>query len=138
MPSGELAVFEKNTITADELIDMEVYDALCSGPILVSDGAVAEKLKDHPLNRANYRVGIGMAEPQHYIIIVYTEKVTLVNLADDFLKFDCSVAYNLDGGKNTFISFMGDQLNIPRFSTWKDPEAEVTNLLMFGHSELVK
>lgn len=138
MPSGELAVFEKGTITADELIAMGVCDALGIGPILVSGGTVNEKLKSDSANPANYRVGIGMVESGHYIVIIYTEKITLQKFADDFIKLNCPVAYNLDGGKETFVSFMGDQLNIPRFSTWKNAEAEVANLFMFGHSDLVK
>ncbi len=136
LPDGELKVYKKGEITAEELLNLGVMDALSVGPILLENGEFNEDAKKHSANKANYRVGIGMVEPGHYIAIVTTDKISLEEFAGRFL--DCSVAYNLDGGAETFISYMGDRINTSKYSSYKQTPADVTNVLIFGNSPLVK
>ena len=98
------------------------------------------------LHGLNPRVGVGMKEPGHIIVVVGGYRSdnpranlgwTLVEFADLMEGLGCQQAYNVDGGVSANMIFMGERLN--KGGTKKDWSA-IRNLpdgIIFGYSEKV-
>ncbi len=116
LPDGELKVISPGKTNAESLIGLGVKDSFAFGPILVSDGKINQKsIKDHWLSSkaTEYRAAVGMIEKGHYIVIVTKGSFTMQQLAQVFVDYKCTVAYNMDGGHSACMIFMGEQLNHP-------------------------
>ena len=139
----------KENITSAKLIaEGGVENVISFGPILIRDGVKTGKktLENHWLYKINPRVGIGMKEPGHFIIVVggyrsdeYRLSLgwTLTDFADLMEELGCQQAYNVDGGVSANMIFMGERLN--KGGSKKDWSA-IRNLpdgIIFGYSEKV-
>ncbi len=141
MPNGEMEVYAKGTITADELIALGVEDTLAFGPIIVEDGEMTKAVTTHHLKPGNVRTGIGKIEDGHYIAIVTRSRYTFTQYAQLFMSYGCQWAFNLDGGHSAAMIIMGEQVNGHSLETLY---AEVTvrqrplsDVLLLGRSNLV-
>ena len=140
----------KDKITSAKLIaEGGVENVVSFGPILIQNG---EKTGKKTLERytaiygTNPRVGIGMMEPGHFIVVVggYRSESpkaslgwNLAEFADLMEELGCQQAYNVDGGVSASMIFMGERLN--KGGTKKDWSA-LRNLpdgIIFGYSENV-
>ena len=71
------------------------------------------------IRRANPRVGLGYYAPGHYCFIVVDGRtddasgLTLEQFAQLFASLGCKAAYNLDGGRSSFMVYDGTVLNDP-------------------------
>ena len=130
---ADLMVWNPETLSIDLVPKKEITSAtliaeggaenvISFGPILIKDGEKAGKrtLENHWLYKTNPRVGIGMKEPGHFIVVVGgyrsdSPKVglgwTLVEFADLMEQLGCYQAYNVDGGVSACMIFMGERLN---------------------------
>ncbi|MDO4572897.1 MAG: phosphodiester glycosidase family protein, partial [Clostridia bacterium] len=120
-PDMTLRIFRPGETTAEELMADGVRDAISFGPTLMRDGVLLEgvdRFRDLGDER-NPRVGLGMVEPGHFIIIVadgrqkndYSHGMSLSRFAELFVDYGCRDVYNLDGGVSACMVFMGEQLN---------------------------
>ncbi len=139
MPDGELKLFEKGTVTSQQLLEMGVKDTYSFGPVLVKDGQVNAGMKDHlvyqTINKANTRCSIGMVEPGHYFCVV-SRNLTYDQLAEIYMELGCKLAYNLDGGNSAAMVFMGEQVNKKIYdASLGTGQRSVTDLLCIGTSD---
>lgn len=141
MPDGELRIYEKNTVTAQQLLDLNVKDTYSFGPVLVKDGKVNPDMKNHVvykhLNKANTRCSIGMVEPGHYFVVI-SRNITYDQLAQIHLELGSKFAYNLDGGNSAAMVFMGEQVNPKIFdASLKTGQRSIPDLILIGTSDQV-
>ncbi len=115
-PDGNMAVYDYNEKTAEELLEAGVRDVLAFGPWLIRDG----KLNEDALNKygksSAQRVAVGMVEKGHYFFMMLEGRrkksagAGISFLAKKLLEKGCTLAFNLDGGQTACIVFMGRQL----------------------------
>ena len=136
----------KENITNSKLIaEGGVENVVSFGPILLLNGEKTGKktLEKHWLYKTNPRVGIGMQEAGHFIVVVggYRSDSPKANLGWNLVEFadlmeslGCQQAYNVDGGVSACMIFMGERLN--KGGTKKD-WSQLRNLpdgIIFGYS----
>ena len=113
----------KDKITsAQNIAEGGVENVISFGPILIQDGVKTGKrtLENNWLYKVNPRVGVGMQEPGHFIVVVGGYRSdnpranlgwTLTEFADVMEELGCRQAYNVDGGVSACMIFMGERLN---------------------------
>lgn len=103
---------------AQQVMADGAWQSFSFGPVYVEDGAINSK----GFKSANHdpRTIIGMVEPGHYMFIVvdgrqkgYSEGMTYAESAELCQKLGCKVAFNLDGGKTSQMTFQGAIANQP-------------------------
>lgn len=119
---GTMKTYLKEDFDASEVIDQGAWPVWCFGPALLdSVGEIPASYntssyisEDHP------RTTLGYIEPGHYIMVVvdgrntgYSKGVTLTELSQLIINEGCNVAYNLDGGKSSAMTFNGEYVNEP-------------------------
>ena len=98
-----------------------IWQVLSFGPLLIIDGQiVVDKTTKVPQEwKSNPRTAIGQVSALHYIAIVSDGRTpesagfSLLALAEEFAKRNCTIAYNLDGGGSSTMYFNGNVINIP-------------------------
>lgn len=120
---GTMETYSPGDFSLEEAISRGAWQAWSFGPMLL-DGE-GNPLPDSALNtsknirRANPRVGIGYYAPGHYCFIVVDGRtddasgLTLEEFAQLFASLGCKAAYNLDGGRSSFMVYDGNVLNDP-------------------------
>ncbi|MDO4543243.1 MAG: phosphodiester glycosidase family protein [Clostridia bacterium] len=140
-PDGTMRVFfQEEAITAEELLAEGVSDSFSFWPVLIKDGAFTDNLMEYSEYRPTSRSAIGMAEPYHFISVVTHCQygMTYIDLAQQFLDYGCTVAYNLDGGNSTSMVFMGESISRVRYNyNEMIGQRSVSDVLMFCTSEAV-
>ncbi|MEG1524756.1 MAG: phosphodiester glycosidase family protein [Clostridia bacterium] len=148
-PDLSLHIYKKWNQDAEQMLEDGVENTFSFGPTLVENGVVNPDARKHRVRRANPRVGIGMMEPGHYIVIVadgrqknYSVGMTVEDFAELFVEYGCLTAYNMDGGLSAGMIFMGEQLNShgsKRTGSKNDLSYQrpVPDGLIFGYSEQV-
>lgn len=141
-PDGTMRTFKPGEITPKELLAAGVENTFSFGPTLVSDYKIVPNLMKHRVARANPRAAAGMIEPYHFLLVVvdgrqakYSSGMTMQELAEVFVKYNCSVAFNLDGGASATMSFMGKNIN--QYAGKTTGQRPVKDALMYGVSEKV-
>lgn len=141
LPSGEMEVYTKGSVSADELVALGVEDTLAFGPIILQDGELTKAVTTHRLKPGNVRTGIGKVEDGHYIAIVSRSKYTFTEYAELFKSYGCQWAFNLDGGHSAAMIIMGEQVNGHSLETiYADVtvrQRPLPDVLLLGKSELV-
>jgi exopolysaccharide biosynthesis protein len=141
LPDGTMKVFDVGEADADSLLAQGIQTTYSFGPTLINGGVIQEGLDKARLRKANPRTAVGMIEPGHYLLIVVEGRssrakgMTLVELADLFASYDCEVAYNLDGGQSSTMTFMGENIN--EYQGSLTGQRGVPDALMFGTSDQV-
>ena len=145
MPGLSMQIFAPDEITAEELLEMGVTNAFSFGPTLIRDGVVNFNARRAEITGRNPRVGVGMVEPGHFVVITvdgrlaaYSHGVTLNNFMHIFYLQGCKQAYNLDGGSSTAMVFMGEYLNAHKLFEGSGPgQRRLPDMLLWGKSGLV-
>lgn len=134
-PDGSLRIIDPETITAQELLDQGVTDTWVFGPVLIEDGEAVD-IHTHPLahNDVTMRSVMASVCPYHHIGAAYGIS-TLAQVVDDLLSCGCTVAYNLDGGRSSWLVFMGKEINksVYTYDGWRG----LQDMVGFLTSELV-
>lgn len=140
---GSLKVFKPKATTPQALLNAGVKNTFSFGPTLINGGQIQSGLSSHRLSSKNPRTAVGMIAPNHYLLIVvdgrqsnYSVGMTLTELAKVFEQYGCQIAYNLDGGQSSTMSFMGKNIN--KYGGSLTGQRKVPDALMFGYSTLVK
>ena len=113
---GTLRVYAAEEFDAEAVMAAGAYQAWSFGPALLSDDGEALTSFSSRISGVNPRTAIGYYEPGHYAFVVvdgrqagYSNGMTLAQLSALFEQLGCEVAYNLDGGKTSAMTF-GDSL----------------------------
>ena len=118
-PDGNMEVYGRDELTAQEYVDKGAWDVLPFGPWLVRDGELNPILPKYESKYNHYRAprtAVGMIEPGHYICIMAegrlkeSKGITMTRLAEKMQERGCKVALNMDGGETSCIMFMGKQI----------------------------
>ena len=117
---GTMRVFPKGSdVDVDQVMADGAWQSFSFGPSLLD---VAGNLRTEGYEKVNHdpRTFIGMIEPGHYLFVVadgrqkgYSEGLTYYEAAVLAQRLGCTVAYNLDGGKTSQMTFMGRYVNQP-------------------------
>lgn len=135
---GNLSVISESEVSIDSLSNN--WQILSFGPALVENGAITVD-SDSEVGQAkesNPRTAIGQISEGHYLVIVSdgrtdeSEGLSLLELAQEFHKRGCTVAYNLDGGGSTTMVFNGEVVNNPTDGR-SIKEREVSDIVYFGY-----
>ena len=121
--SGEMVTYSPADFSLEEAVANGAYQAWSFGPMLLDEKGNA--LPDEALNisktirRENPRAGLGYYAPGHYCFIVVDGRtddesgLTLEEFGQVFASLGCKAAYNLDGGRSSFMVFQNATLNSP-------------------------
>lgn len=112
---GTLKAFAAGDFDADLEMANGAYQAWNFGPVLVEDGTALTSFSSR-ISSANPRTAIGYVEPGHYVFVTvdgrqagYSSGMTLRQLSETMEDLGCQVAYNLDGGQTSTMTF-GDEI----------------------------
>ena len=103
---GNFSIVNESEITANELLNEGAWQVLSFGPALIEEGEVVVGKNDEvsQAKTSNPRTAIGQVDELHYIVIVAdgrtseSEGLSLYELAQVMKEYNCTTAYNLDGG----------------------------------------
>ena len=108
---GSMKSFVCDAKTAEEYLAEGAVQVFAFGPWLISEGRVNPDLAKVN-NYSEPRIGIGMVEPYHYILVVTAGRPTskyqgykLTWLAEKLQEYGCTEALNLDGGDTVALAF---------------------------------
>ena len=138
---GTLAMVDPSTVSAQQLVEQGVWQALSFGPALVEDGQVSVSQNDEvgKAKASNPRTAIGMLGQNHYVFVVSdgrtseSEGLSLYELAqfmEQQLGVEC--AYNLDGGGSSTMVFQGEVVNTPTTNGNRIQERSVNDIVYIG------
>ncbi len=110
-PDGSMRIIDPNKVTAQELLSQGVNDSWVFGPTLIENGEALD-IHKHPLayNDVTMRSVMASICPYHHVGAAYGYS-TLAQVVEDLLSCGCTVAYNLDGGRSSMLTFMGKAVN---------------------------
>ncbi len=134
---GSMEVIDPADITAEELVENDVWQAFSFGPGLVKDGQITVSKNDEvgKAMASNPRTAIGMTEDGHYLFVVAdgrtdeSEGLSLYELADFMQSIGAVCAYNLDGGGSSTMYFNGKVINNPTTSGNSTKERSVSDIV---------
>ena len=117
---GTMQTYSEAEFDADAVMAQGAYQAWSFGPSLLSDDGAALTGFSGGIAGANPRTAIGYIEPGHYVFVVvdgrqagYSNGMTLAQLAALMQDLGAQVAYNLDGGKTSQMTFDDALVNQP-------------------------
>ncbi|MDO4566648.1 MAG: phosphodiester glycosidase family protein, partial [Oscillospiraceae bacterium] len=116
---GIMETYSAEEFDAEEAMELGAWQAWCFGPSLLDeDGAALSDFSSRVASR-NPRTAIGYYEPGHYCFVTVdgrsedSDGMTLAQLAAFMESLGCEVAYNLDGGKTSVMTFGSEIVNEP-------------------------
>lgn len=131
---GSFVLYDETQTSAEELLADDVWQTQSFGPHLLRDGEVPEDIGSYEIGDfgevepggpgsiqgLNPRTGIGMIEPNHFLVIVVDGRgangsrgVTLPEFAEIFADQGATDAFNLDGGASSTMYFDDAVVNSP-------------------------
>ena len=138
--SGDFSIVNESEISAKELLDNGAWQVLSFGPGLIENGeiAVGENEEVSQAKNSNPRTAIGQVDKLHYIIVVAdgrtseSEGLSLYELAQIMKDYNCTNAYNLDGGGSSTMYFNGEVVNNPTNGRGSG-ERSVSDIVYIGY-----
>ena len=118
---GTMKVINDAEHTAEELVEMGVWQAFSFGPALIEDSTIAVDADDEvgKAMASNPRTAIGVIDANHFVFVVSdgrtseSEGLSLYELAEFMDSLGVETAYNLDGGGSSTMYFNGYVVNNP-------------------------
>lgn len=137
---GTFDTIDQNSTDINTLVENGAYQILSFGPTLIKDGDIVVDKNDEVAASmsSNPRTAIGMIDKLHYIVIVSDGRtnesagLSLLELAEVFDSYGCSVAYNLDGGGSATMWFNGKVQNVLTNGK-NDSERWVSDIVYIGY-----
>ena len=118
---GTMETIKPDDFNMDEVKAKSPYQVWTFGPSLLDENGKA--LNSFPeyskILWGNPRTSIGYYESGHYVIITVDGRseastgLKMHELAEIYESLGCKVAYNLDGGKSSVMTFNGKIFNVP-------------------------
>lgn len=118
---GSLQIYGPGETDAQTLMDNGAYQSWIFGPSLLDENGKAKMdftTWDY-IRESHPRTAIGYYEPGHYCLLVVDGRQSssrgmfLGEMADLFESLGCSIAYNLDGGHCSFMTYRDTVANQP-------------------------
>jgi exopolysaccharide biosynthesis protein len=136
--NGNLSIISESQVSMDTLSNN--WQILSFGPALIEDSNVVVDSSSEvgQAMTSNPRTAIGQISEGHYVVIVSDGRtsesagLSLLQLAQEFKKLGCTVAYNLDGGGSSTMVFNGNVVNNPTDGK-SAGEREVSDIVYFGY-----
>lgn len=116
---GTMKCFSELEFDGEAEMAAGAYQAWCFGPTLVSDGVVGNNFGSGFISGENPRSAIGYFSAGHYCFVSVdgrsseSDGITLKQLAELMKNLGCTLAYNLDGGKSSVMTFGDNVANVP-------------------------
>lgn len=118
---GTMEIYPPKQIDLRQLIDKGVYQSWVFGPSLLDENgkAKADFITWDYIRESHPRTAIGYYEPGHYCLLIVDGRqknsrgMFLDEMAKVFEDLGCKLAYNLDGGHCSFMTFQNDVANHP-------------------------
>lgn len=137
---GNFSIVNESEVTANELLNEGAWQVLSFGPALIEEGEVVVGKNDEvsQAKTSNPRTAIGQVDELHYIVIVAdgrtseSEGLSLYELAQVMKEYNCTTAYNLDGGGSSTMYFNGEVINNPT-SGRSIGERSVSDIVYIGY-----
>lgn len=136
---GLMYSVREGAISAMELWDSGAEQVLSFGPVLVQDSDVMVDRSDEFGGwESNPRCAVGMIEPLHYLFVVSDGRtrqsagLSLEELGIFMAEWDCTFAYNLDGGGSATMVFNGKVINNPTDGN-SSGERKVSDIVCVGY-----
>ena len=105
-------------LNMDQVMADGAWQGFCFGPSLLDENGGL--LPSYEAVNHNPRTLLGVVEPGHYLFIVidgrqggYSEGMTYRECAELCQQMGCTFAFNLDGGKTSQMTYMGQMANQP-------------------------
>lgn len=136
--AGNFAVENENQLSVKELEAQAVQQVFSFGPGLVVDGEIVATGTTAKGGEKHPRTAIGQVSALHYVMIVVdgrtTESrgVTLAELAQLLVQYECETGYNLDGGGSSTMVFNGKVINQPTDGR-RVAERQVSDIVYIGY-----
>jgi exopolysaccharide biosynthesis protein len=137
--AGNFSIAEETTLSEKDLAGMQ--QVLSFGPGLVMNGESTVTGGGNARSQdaqSNPRTAIGQISELHYVVVVVDGRtaasrgVTLKQLAELMIQYNCRIAYNLDGGGSSAMVFNGQVINQPTDGRTVG-ERRVSDIVYFGH-----
>lgn len=119
--NGTMRTFLASEFDFNQAVQDGAYQAWTFGPALLDENG--DSLTEFPTTRVtpkNPRSAIGYYEPGHYCFVLvdgresgYSVGMTMSELSSLMKELGCKVAYNLDGGKSSAMTFNDAYANQP-------------------------
>ena len=137
---GNFSIVNESEVSAEELLNEGAWQVLSFGPALIEDGdiVVDENEEVSQAKTSNPRTAIGQVDELHYIVVVadgrtsQSEGLSLYELAQVMKEYNCTTAYNLDGGGSSTMYFNGEVINNPT-SGGSIEERSVSDIVYIGY-----
>lgn len=137
---GSMGISKPSGATAQELVDLGVWQAFSFGPALVADSriAVSQNQEVGKAMASNPRTAVGLIDSLHYVFVVADGRtsesvgLSLYELADFMQQLGVKTAYNLDGGGSSTMVFNGEIINRPTTRGNRITEREVNDIVYIG------
>lgn len=118
---GTMQIYGPGLLDKGQMIEQGAYQSWIFGPSLLDEAGKAKTsfttwsyiTQSHP------RTALGYYEPGHYCLLVADGRqescrgMFLSEMAEVFENLGCKIAYNLDGGHCSFMTFQGNVANHP-------------------------
>lgn len=137
---GNFSIVNESELSAKELLNKGAWQVLSFGPALIENREVVVGKNDEvsQAKTSNPRTAIGQVDELHYIVIVAdgrtseSEGLSLYELAQVMKEYNCTTAYNLDGGGSSTMYFNGEVINNPT-SGRSIGERSVSDIVYIGY-----
>ena len=118
---GTMKIYSSQEINTQQLIDSGAYQSWIFGPSLLDENGKAKSSFQtwNYIRESHPRTAIGYYEPGHYCLLVVDGRqqnsrgMFLDEMANLFEQLGCKVAYNLDGGHSSFMTWQTQIANHP-------------------------
>ena len=112
------AYMNESELDMNQVMADGAWQGFCFGPSLLDENG--NLWPSYESVNHNPRTILGMVEPGHYLLIVidgrqgsYSEGMTYRECAELCQQLGCKFAFNLDGGKTSQMTWMGEVINQP-------------------------
>jgi exopolysaccharide biosynthesis protein len=121
-PDGTVETYDRAAYNIEDILAGNPQQVWSFGPALLdAQGKAIDSFElSSSIAGAHPRTALGYYEPGHYCFVVvdgrqsgYSAGVTITELAQIFEDLGCSVAYNLDGGQSSIMTFGESYYNRP-------------------------
>ena len=138
--NGNFSIVNESDVSAQELLNNGAWQVMSFGPGLIENGEIVVG-KNEEVGQAmtsNPRTAIGQVDDLHYIVIVAdgrtneSEGLSLYELAQIMKSYNCTTAYNLDGGGSSTMVFNGEVVNKPTNGR-SSGERSVSDIVYIGY-----
>ena len=116
---GTMRVYNPGRITGAQLIEQGAYQSWDFGPGYLDEDGQPKTAFNSSVGPANPRTVLGYYEPGHYCFVCvdgrsdYSRGYTNTETSKLMASLGCKVAYNLDGGRTSVMTWMGNVVNKP-------------------------